>query len=1078
MQRIRSGIFVFVSAVIISTFHLFSNVLLTNAQPTSIPRVWSITADTHPTDALQRTFTVQFNEAVTGVDRTDFATAGDDQFARITGVNAIDDTSDTYQVVVAINGPSTQLALNLFDDDSILNATGVPLGGEGVSNGNAVSDVISINTTSQMQPQFDAMQPQVDAPASADHQVGQHTSIALTSTDIPIISYWDYTNSDLKLAVCNDEACANPAISTLDSTGIVGYATSIALTSTDIPVISYWDATNGDLKLAVCNNTSCTSPTISTIDSTGTVGEFTSIALTSANIPIIGYYDTTNSSLKLAVCHNAACTSPTISTLDSPGIVGQFTSIALTSTDIPIISYFDTTNSSLKLAVCNNAACTSPTISTLDSPDYVGYYTSIALTSTDIPIISYNDATNGNLELAVCNNTACTSPTISTIDSTGVVGQFTSIALTSADIPVISYYDTTNSSLKLAVCNNATCTSPTILALDATGVVGYYTSVALTSTDIPIVSYYDTTNGNLKLYHAPVIVDQGQPNSFDTLTPTANQRMSITTATLTWDASTYADSYEYCYATSIADCSTWVNTGTTTSASLTGLTHNTTYYWQVRAINTSGTQFADDDAYRSFSVVLPPTSFAKSAPTNTHVVTTTSTTLTWDASTYADSYEYCYATAITACTTWISTDTATSTTISDLVHDTTYYWQVRARNSGDTTSADDDAYYSFSVVLPPTSFAKSAPTNAHVVTTASTTHTWDASTYADSYEYCYATSAAACTTWISTDIATSATISGLVHDTIYYWQVRAINTSGTQFADDDAYHSFVVVLPPTSFAKSAPTDTHVITTTSTTLAWDDSTYADSYEYCYATAIATCNTWISTDTATSATINDLVHNTTYYWQVRAINTSGTQFADDDAYHSFSVVLPPTSFAKSTPTNTQSVTASSTTLTWASSTYASSYEYCIATSIAACTTWKSTGSTRSATITGLAHGSTYYWQVRARNSGSTTSADSDSYYRFTVTLLPVSFAKTAPANNATKQSTSVTLTWATSTYATSYEYCIALTTATCTTWKSTGTARTAIVTGLTKNKSYYWQVRAKNAGGTTLSATTYWKFTTAP
>jgi hypothetical protein len=107
-----------------------------------------------------------------------------------------------------------------------------------------------------------------------------------------------------------------------------------------------------------------------------------------------------------------------------------------------------------------------------------------------------------------------------------------------------------------------------------------------------------------------------------------------------------------------------------------------------------------------------------------------------------------------------------------------------------------------------------------------------------------------------------------------------------------------------------------------------------------------------------------------------------------------------------------------------------------------------------------------------------ADSDAYHSFTVTLLPTSFAKSSPANNSTKQSTSVTLTWAASTYATSYEYCIALTTAACTTWKSTGTARTATVTGLTKNKAYYWQVRAKNAGGTTLSATTYWKFTTAP
>jgi hypothetical protein len=107
-----------------------------------------------------------------------------------------------------------------------------------------------------------------------------------------------------------------------------------------------------------------------------------------------------------------------------------------------------------------------------------------------------------------------------------------------------------------------------------------------------------------------------------------------------------------------------------------------------------------------------------------------------------------------------------------------------------------------------------------------------------------------------------------------------------------------------------------------------------------------------------------------------------------------------------------------------------------------------------------------------------ADSASYGSFTVSLPPDTFAKSSPANNATKQKTSLSLAWAASTRATSYEYCIALTTATCTTWMSTGTARTAEVTGLTKNKAYYWQVRAKNTGGTTLSASTFWKFTTAP
>ncbi len=118
------------------------------------------------------------------------------------------------------------------------------------------------------------------------------------------------------------------------------------------------------------------------------------------------------------------------------------------------------------------------------------------------------------------------------------------------------------------------------------------------------------------------------------------------------------------------------------------------------------------------------------------------------------------------------------------------------------------------------------------------------------------------------------------------------------------------------------------------------------------------------------------------------------------------------------------------------------------------------------------------MRAINTDGNAVADSGTSWQFDVFLPPVSFAKTAPRNNATKQKTSVKLSWAASTRATSYEYCIALSKAACKTWKKTGTARTVTVKGLKAGTSYYWQVRARNGAGTTLSASTFWKFTTAP
>jgi hypothetical protein len=87
---------------------------------------------------------------------------------------------------------------------------------------------------------------------------------------------------------------ATSNIITVDSPGDVGNFTSLVLNSSGFPVISYYDNTNGDLKLAVCADTLCTSKTLTTVDnSTNQVGQYTSIVLNSSGFPVISYYDFT-----------------------------------------------------------------------------------------------------------------------------------------------------------------------------------------------------------------------------------------------------------------------------------------------------------------------------------------------------------------------------------------------------------------------------------------------------------------------------------------------------------------------------------------------------------------------------------------------------------------------------------------------------------------------------------------------------------------------------------------------------------------------------------------------------------------
>ena len=148
-----------------------------------------------------------------------------------------------------------------------------------------------------------------------------------------------------------------PRLGAVDSTFVVGWHTSIAIGSDSLPVISYYDVTNGDLKIAHCANTACSSATLTTVDATGYVGYHTAIAIGNDDLPVISYWDSSNLDLKVAHCVDAACSSATLSTVDGAGDVGGYTAIAIGSDGLPVISYYDNTNDYLKVAHCGTRSC-------------------------------------------------------------------------------------------------------------------------------------------------------------------------------------------------------------------------------------------------------------------------------------------------------------------------------------------------------------------------------------------------------------------------------------------------------------------------------------------------------------------------------------------------------------------------------------------------------------------------------------------------------------------------------------------------------------------------------------------------
>ncbi|NDH46443.1 MAG: hypothetical protein EBX99_01075 [Acidimicrobiia bacterium] len=234
------------------------------------------------------------------------------------------------------------------------------------------------------------------------------TSIAIGTDGNPIISYIDNGNTWLRVAACTNPTCdttiSAATTSTIDSVGVGSFRTSIAIGIDGNPVISYYDATNTNLKVAVCDEPTCSTATKSTIDNGGDVGFSSSIVIGIQGLPVISYYDTTNGDLKVAVCDEPMCSTASKSTIVvSSGDVGPDSSIAIGIDGNPIIGYLDFTNGDLKVAVCPNSYCILmplPTLSTVDTTGSVGWFPSIAIGANGVPIISYYDVTNGDLKVA------------------------------------------------------------------------------------------------------------------------------------------------------------------------------------------------------------------------------------------------------------------------------------------------------------------------------------------------------------------------------------------------------------------------------------------------------------------------------------------------------------------------------------------------------------------------------------------------------------------------------------------------------------------------------------------------------
>ena len=533
-----------------------------------------------------------------------------------------------------------------------------------------------------------------------------------------------------------------------------------------------------------------------------------------------------------------------------------------------------------------------------------------------------------------------------------------------------------------------------------------------------------------------------------------------------WSAVTGATSYEIDVATD-SGFTTFVPgynsfSVASNSTSVTDLSPGTTYYYQVRSVNGTGSS-SSSNTISQITIPANPSSSPASS------VTQTSFTANWLSSTGATDYHLDVA-SDAAFSSILSgyndlTVTSTSASVTGLSGGTVYYYRVRASNAGGVSGNSSSVNL---LTIPSTPVAIAAT----LITQTGFTANWNAMTGASSYSIDVATDAAF-TSFVSgynnlSVASNSLAVTGLLAGNTYYYRVRAANATGSSASSNIISQ---ITAPPDPSASTAS----VIGQTSFTANWSTSTGASGYlldvatDAAFTSFVGSYNDFPVTSTSTSVT--GLTGGTTYYYRVQATNAGGTS-GNSSTIVVLTIPAPPVASAAT------SVAQTSFVANWAASTGATNYFLDVSTSNTFASFVSgyqnlSVGTVSNYTVnTNLSVATTYYYRVRAVDASGTSTNSS------TISVLTLTATAVATAATSITQ-TSFVANWTSVSGASSYSIDVATDNAfTSIVYNNVnvGNLTSYTANSLNSNTTYYYRVTANNATGSSpysniISATTF-------
>ena len=544
-----------------------------------------------------------------------------------------------------------------------------------------------------------------------------------------------------------------------------------------------------------------------------------------------------------------------------------------------------------------------------------------------------------------------------------------------------------------------------------------------------------------------------------------------------WAAVLNVEGYTYRYKLTSSTVWTESSSITDTSVNISGLTNGANYEFQVRSQNISpifGFEVYSDwspsitDSPEAIEIRISPPLFINAAVGDGQI------NLSWTRVSGADSYQYRY--KITSASDWgdwlpdtlnpgtnNSTLAALRQEVENLTNGVNYSFQVRSIDIHKVTEANRLSENSTTVTAIPILTAPTPPSITSVVEgDGQATLFWSAVVGANQYKYRYRPNLQG--DWVESSyiVLLSAIIINLNNGTIYEFQVLSNNTTG-----DSEWSPSVQARPvqnqvafPSSLTASAGSEF-------VRLSWASVPDASSYQYRFKLAItSTWGDWLpltinigtnnSALTGTTVDVLNLTNNSEYNFQVRSIDPTRFVAANRISEPSAISNAIPTAAVPSVPTGLNAETGDSfVDLSWNVSSGATQYDYRF--KLTSATNYGSAVEVvlTATRISGLNNGSSYDFQVRAGNSSG------DSGWTSKVSATPASAVPDVPTNlSATSGVTQVTLTWNTVGGGATYQYRYKRSNVFDWSTPQNDNSPPQVITGLTANVQYDFQVRATN------------------